>query len=331
MRRSAILTLFILTIAAAPCLAEVTVETILDDLNNPSSVSFSPKGELTVCDADGKVIVVKDGKAHDYITGFDTEHWKKDDTGKNWYKLGPLSAIWVGEKLAVTDAGKPDGKETVLMFDGPGKASDGVATNSVGPTTDDAKDNGEGNLCGLSATKNGNRIFVAGQGFDGKTWVLDVLVQRKRMRPLLSADENGIETNSPMQTMPFGKSKLLVLYSGKGGAADGLLVEWDLKTKKPSRQWKLPGVVNPMGMARLGKNKLAVVENNWSLTEVNEGRVVVAVLGDDGGDAKVKDTGVKLLGPVACTVGPDKRLYVAQLGKQFDKNMGSVVALSGVK
>ena len=85
-----------------------------------------------------------------------------------------------------------------------------------------------------------------------------------------------------------------------------------------------------MGMAKIGKNKYAVVENNWDLTSVKPGRVVVVTLGEDG-QAKVKDTGVKLFGPTSCAVGPDKRLYVSQLGKEFDKGMGSVVALKGVK
>lgn len=309
--------------------ANPEVETVLKGLTNPSSVSFSPEGQLTVCDARGKVIVLEDGKARDYISGFDTEHWKKDDTGARWYKVGPLSAVWLGKTLAVTDAGKGDGEETILFFDGPGQASSGKATNAIGPTSDDAADKGEGNLTGMSANRNGNRLFVCGQGFDGKSWVLGVNVKNRKMSTLLSADENGIATNSPMQTLFAGGGKLLVLYSGKGGEADGLLVEWDLQTKKPSRQWKLPGVINPMGMAKLGKNKLAVVENNWALKKVNEGRVVIVTLSDDA--AEVKDTGVKLLGPVSCAVGPDGRLYVAQLGREYDKNLGSVVAIRGLK
>src|SRR5690606_29578811 len=121
------------------------------------SVSFSPSGQMTVCDARGSVMVLPLGQLRDktqldYIRKFDTEYWKSDDTGKKWYGVGPLSAIWVGKTLVVTDAGKLDGKETLLMFDGPGEASSGVATNSVGPTSDDELDLGEGNLSGLSVS-----------------------------------------------------------------------------------------------------------------------------------------------------------------------------------
>ncbi|SMP73157.1 hypothetical protein SAMN06265222_11637 [Neorhodopirellula lusitana] len=309
---------------------ELAVETVVRGLQNPSSVSFSPAGELTVCDSRGTVVMLKGKEAINYLSGFDTEFWKSDDTGKKWYGVGPLSAIWVADKLVVTDAGKVDGEETLLMFDGPGKASDGVATNAVGPTTDEEADKGEGNLTGMSATKNGKRVFVCGQGFDGKSWVLVANPETKKLKPLLSADENGIETNSPMQTLMGPKNTLYVLYSGAGGKADGLIVQWDLKTKKPVAQWKLPELINPMGMAHIEGKKFAVVENNWSLTEVNQGRVVTVQLGEDG-NVDLQETGVKLTGPVSCAFGPDGRLYVSQIGERFDTIDGSVVAIEGVK
>lgn len=309
---------------------EIAVETVMKDLQNPSSASFSPAGELTVCDSRGKVVLLRNDQVIDYITDFDTEYWKSDDTGKQWYSVGPLSAIWIGETLVVSDAGKGDGQETLLMFDGPGKASDGEATNAVGPTSDDPVDKGEGNLTGLSASPNGKRIFVCGQGYDGKSWVLVASTETKQLKTLLSADEQGIHTNSPMQTLPGPNRTLYVLYSGKGCEADGLIVQWDLKTKQPVQQWTLPGVVNPMGMAPIKGNRFAVVENNWSLTEVNRGRVLTVELGT-GDRAEVRETGVTLSGPVSCAFGPDDRLYVSQLGDQFDQPVGSVVAISGLK
>lgn len=310
-------------------------ETILKGLQNPSSVSFSPSGQMTVCDARGSVMVLPLGELRDktqldYIRKFDTEFWKTDETGKKWYGVGPLSAIWVGQTLVVTDAGKLDGDETLLMFNEPGEASSGAATNSVGPTSDDELDLGEGNLSGLSASADGKQVFVCGQGYDGKTWVLSADMETKKLEPLLSADDNGIATNSPMQTVVGPDNTLYVLYSGAGGKVDGLIVQWDLTTKKPTAQWKLPGLVNPMGMAQIEGNKFAVVENNWSLTSVNEGRVVTVELGDDG-KVDVTETGVKLKGPVSCAFGPDNRLYVTQLGDKFDTPDGSVVAIKGLK
>ncbi len=324
-----------LVLAGTSQAADPTAETVLKGLQNPSSVSFNQAGELTVCDSRGSVLVLPLGELRDetpidYVRGFDTEFWKSDDTGKKWYGVGPLSAVWIGEILVVTDAGKPDGEETLLMFNGPGEASTGVATNSVGPTTDDEADKGEGNLTGLSVSEDGKQVFVCGQGHDGKTWVLSANPATKKLAPLFSADDNGIETNSPMQTVVGPDNTLYVLYSGKGGEADGLIVQWDLKSKKPVAQWKLPGLINPMGMAHIEGNQFAVVENNWSLTSVNEGRVVTVELGDDG-KVDVTESGVKLKGPVSCAFGPDSRLYVTQVGDEFDTPNGSVVAIKGLK
>ncbi len=149
---------------------------LVDGLNNPSCVTFRPDGTLTVCDSgNGRVILVdEDGTVTDYITGFQTEYWKVDaDTGKKRFKLGPLSAVWVDQDtLAVTNAGVGDGAEAVMFYDGPGTADSGKATNSIGPTTEDEKDKGEGNLTGLSLSADGKTLFMAGQGADAATWIL---------------------------------------------------------------------------------------------------------------------------------------------------------------
>ncbi|APZ94029.1 hypothetical protein [Fuerstiella marisgermanici] len=308
---------------------------VLGGLTNPSSVSFSPSGVLTVCDSgNGQVLLVKDGKAEKYITGFQTEYWKVDaETGAKRFKLGPLSSVWVNDKtLAVTNAGLGDGKETVVFYDAAGTVDSGKATNSVGPTSDDDKDNGEGNLTGLSVSEDGSTVYVAGQGSDAKTWVLSVDVASKKLSGLASADDAGIEINSPMDTMPWGKNSILALYSGAGGKDDGLIVQWNVKKKEVVRKWNLPGLTDPMGFAQIPETKsLVVVDNNWALTEVKAGRLARVNLPKEGDDAKVRVIGEKLHGPVSCAFGPDGDLYVAQLGAEFDKDKGQIVAISGIK
>ncbi|MCA9048988.1 MAG: WD40 repeat domain-containing protein [Planctomycetaceae bacterium] len=308
---------------------------VVGSLSNPSGITFSPSGVLTVCDsANGQVLLVKDGKAEPYITGFGTEYWKVDaETGAKRFKLGPLSAVWVNDKtLAVSNGGPADGKENILFFNGPGTADSGTGTNAIGPTTDDPKDIGEGNLIGLSLSEDGSTIYVAGHGADTKTWLLSVDVAAKKLATLISADEGGIETNSPMATLPWTNGTILALYSGAGGKDDGLIVQWNVKTKKVVNKWNLPGLTDPMGMAIVpGSRQLAVVDNNWSLTEVKAGRLAKVNLPKDGGDAKVRVIGENLHGPVSCAFGPDGDLYIAQLGTEFDKDKGQVVAVSGIK
>jgi len=340
-----LITCLSLLFVAAPAMAEdldiglkgkkLSARLVVGGLSNPSSVSFSPAGVLTVCDsANGQVVLVKDGKAEAYITDFATEYWKVDaEKGTKKFKLGPLSSVWVDAKtLAVTNAGVGDGAETVMFYTGPGKAADGESTNAVGPTSDDAKDKGEGNLTGLSVSEDGSTIYVAGQGSDAKTWVLSVDVASKKLAGLASADAAGIEINSPMATMPWNKTSILALYSGAGGKDDGLIVQWNVKTGKVMKKWTLPGLTDPMGFARIPDARgLVVVDNNWSLTEVKAGRLARVSFPKDATEAKVNILSEGLRGPVSCAFGPDGDLYIAQLGTEFDSDKGQVIAVSGIK
>ncbi len=308
-----------------------TTRVVVDGLNNPSCVTFSPDGTLTVCDSgNGRVITVSDGKVTDYITGFETEYWKVDaESGTKRFKLGPLSAVWVDSKtLAVTNAGLGDGKETILFFDGPGTADSGKATNSVPPTTQDDKDKGEGNLTGLSLSDDGSTLFVAGQGSDAATWILSADVKTRKLTPVFSADAEGIDVNSPMATMVDGNS-VLALYSGAGGKDDGLIVKWDIATKKVVAKWTLPGLTDPMGFSKMpGQEYIAVVDNNWSLTEVKDGRVALVQLIDGSEEAQVMIVADKLKGPVSCAFAPTMELYIAQLGTEFDAGKGQILKIS---
>lgn len=304
---------------------------VADGLQNPSGVSFAPDGSLTICDSGhGKVLVRRDGKLSAHLTDFPTEYWKVGKDGApNRFLLGCLNAVWIDDKtLAVSNGGLADSKDHIVFCSGPGKAADGAASNGIPPTSEDKADKGEGNPTGLCLSMDKKSIYMAGQGADVKSWVLRADIATKKLEPFLSADDNGISTNSPMQCIQWDAQNLLVLYSGAGGKEDGLLVRWNLETKKPTAQWKLAGLVDPMGMARIGKtNQLAIVDNNWSLTAVQSGKLARVTL--DGEKATVEVLGTKLQGPVSCAFGPDGKLYVAQLGPEFDKEKGSVLAVEG--
>lgn len=305
---------------------------VVDGLTNPSCVTFRPDGTLTVCDSgNGRVILVEDGKVTDYITGFATEYWKVDaDTGTKRFKLGPLSAVWVDQDtLAVTNAGVGDGKETVMFYDGPGTADSGKATNPIGPTTEDEKDKGEGNLTGLSISDDGSTLYLAGQGADAATWILSADVASRKLETAFSADQAGIAVNSPMATIVEDTGEVLALYSGAGGKDDGMIVRWDPKTGKPSGSWTLPGLTDPMGFARMpGQEFLVVIDNNWSLTEVKDGRAAIAILTEGEDEAQVQVVADKLKGPVSCVFAPNSEFFIAQLGVEFDSDKGQIIKIS---
>lgn len=309
-------------------------------LNNPSCVAFSPDGaHVAIADSgSGRVLIGTLAGQTDYQTlaGFDTEYWKvaKDPQGNvtsERFKLGPLSVAWAGSSLAITDGGKKDGHETVLFFDTwPAPAVHGAPTNPVGPTSSDPSDLGEGNLTGMTVAPDGDTLYLCGQGADSKSWVLKAQHSTRKLEPLFSADDHGITVNSPMQCLLAGADHLLVLYSGKGGAEDGLIVKWSLAAKTPVAQWTLPGLVDPMGMAWIPHTEaLAVVDNNWALTQVNNGKLARVTLPGNGGAAEVDVLATGLKGPVSCAFGPDGRLWITQLGLEFDKDLGELLAVSG--
>ncbi len=316
-------------------------------LNNPSCVSFSPRGELTVVDSGNGAVYLWTSENRrcpvPIISGFDTEHWKVDPkTGQRRFKLGPLSAVWVSDgTLAVTDGGQLDGKESVNFYVNRNKARGGSflpltanqcrRSNPVGPTTMDKADKGEGNLTGMCLSSDKSTLYVCGQGTDRKTWVLSCDVKSRKLKTILSADDNGITTNSPMQCLYRKPGWLLVLYSGTGGRDDGLIVEWDLASGKPVNKWKLPGLVDPMGMALVpgATDEVVVVDNNWALKKVNPGKLARVKLPRGKSAAEVTVIGTGLKGPVSCVFGPDGKLYVAQLGEMFDRDLGTVIAIDG--
>jgi hypothetical protein len=308
---------------------------VAQDLTNPSFVSFRPgSGNLTICDSGkGRVVMIEEGRQKTIVDGMDTEFWKTLPDGTKAYKVGPLAALWLSsQRLIVTDGGKPDGSEKVMVVhissDGPKANSVKKETNTIGPTGGGDADKGEGNFCGLALMDDERTLYVCSHGNDRKSWVLKCDLATGTLEPWLSADDNGIAVNTPMQALAW-RGNLLVSYSGAGGVGDGLLVEWDLARRKPVNQWTLAGIRDPMGLAPVPgtSNQFAVTDNNWSLTSVNSGTVTLVTL--DGGQAKANTIARDLPGPVHCAFGRDGRLYVSCLGTVYDKEEGVVIAISG--
>ena len=309
---------------------------VLQGLKNPASLSLSPSGDLTVCDSGNGRVLVLDGtdgsKAPKRtIDGFETEFWKVGKDGEpDRYALGPLSTVWVGQTLVVSNGGLADGKDNLKIFEGDVPVADAKTTNAIAPTSDDAADKGEGNFTGLSVAQESGKIWVCGQGADAKSWLCRADVTAGTLETFLSADEQGIATNSPMDSLQWDAKTVLVLFSGAGGKEDGLLVAFDTEKKAVAAQWTLPGLVDPMGMARNpGTDELVVVDNNWALKTVNRGSLARVKLPSGGGEAEVQVVTRQLLGPVDVCI-KDGVVYVAQLGEAFDTDKGAVIAIEGV-
>lgn len=316
-----------------------TAHVVASGLKNPSYVTFHPHSSaLTIVDSgNGRVLKVVDGVQWPILTGLATEWWKvyKNSEGQeiSAYRVGPLAAHWLrGDQLVVTDAGRPDGEEALITFQisSKGEAPKVIArTNTVGPTTADPVDLGEGNLSGLTVLPDNDTYYVCGQGFDGKSWVLGGSLKSGTLKPLFSADDHGITVNSPMQALVW-RGKVLVVYSGAGGKDDGLLVEWDPETRTPVNQWPLPGLADPMCIAQVPgqDDQFAITANNWALEGVNHGKIALVTLGAEGA-VETDVIADRIFGPVHCAFGPDGRLYVTSLGTQLDSDKGEVIAIAG--
>lgn len=311
---------------------ELRAWVVAEGLCNPSHVSFNPNGgALVICDSGHGRILKIDRQTTVLRDGFATEYWKKISVTENFYKIGPLFALWVdAEKLAIGDGGLADGKESVFFFkDGAGRGS----TNALPPTSDPprATDPGEGNFVGPVLADDGNTIYAASHGDDTKSWIVAIDVKARTLRTLFSSDEAGVAVNAPMQCL-LVRGNLLVLYSGAGGVEDGLVVEYDLETFKPVDQWKLPGIVDPMSIAPIpGKvDEYVVTDNNWDLRSVKSGKLARVKLTPRRG-AEIEVIADQVKGPVYCAFGLDRRLYVTSLGEMYDQDKGMVIAISGIK
>ncbi len=151
----------------------------------------------------------------------------------------------------------------------------------------------------------------------------------RKLSTAFSADKAGIDVNSPMATIVEDDGQVLALYSGAGGKDDGMIVRWDPKSGKPSGRWSLPGLTDPMGFARMpDQDVLVVVDNNWSLTEVKDGRAALVILVEGQENAQVQVVADKLKGPVSCVFSPDNEFFIAQLGTEFDSDKGQILKVS---
>ncbi|MBX3461113.1 MAG: WD40 repeat domain-containing protein [Planctomycetes bacterium] len=305
-------------------------------LMNPSHISFQPgTGRPTVCDTgNGRVLLLRAG-GWEAIDDFKTEYWKKLEDGRKLYQVGPLATAWLDDTtLLVTDAGQADGHETIRWIHVPHQRVNrgGIwgwmdkQSNKLEALADEPGDFGEGNLTGLCFSDDRKTLYVCCHGNDNRTWVARMDLASGKLERFLSADDHGIAVNSPMQARMY-KGNLLVLYSGAGGKDDGILVHWDLKARKPLRQWALPGLTDPMGFAQIpGKDEFVVTANNWELGKVNPGKLARVKLGETASIEIIAD---KVPGPVNCDFGPDGRLWVTCLGEQIDSDKGLVLAISG--
>jgi DNA-binding beta-propeller fold protein YncE len=192
---------------AAPELAtaeNVMQTTVVPDLVNPSSIAVQPStGHIFVSDSGAHRIIKFDpanpSEITEVVTGFTNDVYGKGPE----YDIGPLGLLFLNQNtLVVGGGGKPDGEETVMVFnlpaDGAALTADAAAT-TIGPiATGNEAQPGEGNFYALAATA--TSLFATSNGDDTKGWVLKASIFEGTATDLRTfiATKEAVDVDAPV-------------------------------------------------------------------------------------------------------------------------------------
>lgn len=207
---------------------DVTVETVLEGLDNPCGIAVQPEtGHIFVSDSAGLRIVkfdpAKPGEMTDVITGFPESTYGKGPI----YKIGPLGLAFLNKNtLVVGGGGKPDGEEILRVYtlpeDGSAITADKMSSSGGPLPKNDDEDfgttTGEGNFYGLAVSHEGDAVYVSSNGDDTKGWVLKADIKNGKavnLRPLI-ATKIATEVDAPVaMTMHHSQNYVVVGQMGE--------------------------------------------------------------------------------------------------------------------
>lgn len=332
----------------------VTVETVLSGLDNPSGIAVQPEtGHLFVSDSAGLRIVkldpAKPGESTDVITGFPESTYGKGPV----YKVGPLGLAFLDkETLVVGGGGLADGEELLRVYklpeDGKPITADNMSS-SVGPVAkseDSEKGSltGEGNFYGVAVTRDGKAVYVTSNGDDTKGWVLKADIKNGKavnLKPSI-ATKLATEVDAPVAiTMHPGKPFVVVGQMGEiSKPGDSLLTMYSIETANGLQpDGKMPlkletGLYDITALAYCpcdGAN-LHLYAADFAWMEPKKGGIYRLDATKEDGENGVNSVLVTLLDkPTAMVFGKDGALYVTTFGtakEGSDEKTGKVVKIT---
>lgn len=312
---------------------EVKVETVMEGLNNPSSVAIQPEtGHVFVADSGAlRVIRIVDKKLESVITDF-----PKDVYGKGpKYDIGPLGLCFLDKNtLIVGGGGNPDGEEKLYVFKIPEAGAEPIKADKTDgdPLMLPAKDDvvGEGNFYALAKGSKG--VFVTANGDDEKGWVGLATLEANKLKAFKRhiATKEATKVDAPVAITMSPEGYVTVGQMGEiNVAGDSLLTFYDEEGEMLDN-FEI-GMHDITGLAYGPKHgRLFATDFNWSDTE-NGGLYKIVGTSDKKRCELVEIA--KLKKPTALAFNPDGDLYITLAGDSNEaatEPNGKLVVIKGL-
>lgn len=311
---------------------QVTLETVLDNLDNPCGVAVQPDtGHVFVAEGGaGRIVRVVDGKLEEVIVGFPQDQYGKGPT----YKIGPLGLAFIDAKtLVVGGGGLADGLDLLRVYKVPSAGDDAIGVEQMTgqfslPATD--KVPAEGNFHGVAVTK--TAIFVTCNGDDTKGWIAKADINGTKIGPfqrlIPTQDVVGVDAPVAITVSPHGY--LAVGQMGEIDApGDGLLCFY---SRAGEPLLSLPtGLSDTTGLAYSAKTRLLyAVDFAWK--EPTEGGLFRLDRQLDGVRVGLKHKKIIPLDkPTALAFGKEGDLFLTVFGTVqdgSDKKSGKLLRIA---
>lgn len=298
-----------------PAIAQdgLKVETVLSELDNPSSVAIQPEtGTVFVSDSGAqRIIKVVDGKAEPVVTDFPVDVYGKGPK----YNLGPLGLLFLDQNtLVVGDGSLPDGEELLRVYDLKDQKeaikADKMKANFKLAASDEIK--GEGNFYALAATP--DAIYVTCNGDDTKGWVSRATYKGSDVTGFerYLATKEATEVDAPVGITISPRGELVVGQMGEINVPnDSLLTFYDPASKEKLLNLKTE-LHDITALAYSPRGQLYALDFAWSDTKQG-GLFQLLSEGDKG--VKTKKI-VELDKPTAMAFDAEGALYITVIGEE---------------
>jgi DNA-binding beta-propeller fold protein YncE len=291
--------------------AEVTVDTVVDGLDNPCGVAIQPgTGHIFISDSGAKRVVrVIDGKAEDVIVDFPLDVYGKGPM----YNIGPLGLAFINrDTLVVGGGGLVDDKELLRVYTVPAAGAPAIKADDMADSFTlkaDAELAAEGNYYGVAATS--EAIYVTCNGDDTKGWVAKADVRDGKVsnfrRFIATKEATGVD--APVAVAVDSSGRVVIGQMGEITVPeDGLVTIYDGDTGEMRRNFEV-GLHDITGLARSPDGKWYATDFAWFDTTKG---ALVRMTPSEGSVESEKL--MSLNKPTAMVFDSDGTLYISVIG-----------------